>query len=117
MQVHRQMSTAYGRLSEANIDTPLLMPDLCRLVGVPERTLRSVCEEQLALSPRRFLALRRLHMTREMLLRSDHQSVTVTQVATSYGFWELGRFATIYKALFGESPSATLRRPLDLARR
>jgi len=98
---------------EASVASPLLMPDLCRIIGVPQRTLRSVCEEQLSLSPHKFLALRRLHMTREMLLRSDHRSVTVTQIATSYGFWELGRFAVIYRSLFGESPSATLRRLPD----
>lgn len=99
---------------EANLDRPLLIPDLCQIVGVPGRTLRTLCREQLGMSPQRFLALRRLHLTRRALLRSAPHSTTVTEIATSHGFWELGRFAVSYKSLFGESPSVTLRRPPDL---
>lgn len=107
-----EIARRFQATAEAEFDAPLLMSDVCRILGVPDRTLRSVCEEQLALSPQRFLALRRLHMTREALLRSDHRCTTVTRIATSHGFWELGRFAVFYKSLFGESPSVTLRRPV-----
>ena len=37
------------------------------------------------------------------------QSVTVTEIATSLGFVELGRFSVEYRKMFGESPSKTLR--------
>jgi AraC-like DNA-binding protein len=107
---HSVLAKRFEAAVEANFGVPLLIRDLCRLVGVSERTLRTLCHEQLGVSPQRFLALRRLHMARRELLRSDDHSATVTEIAIRCGFWELGRFAAVYKSLFGESPSATLRR-------
>lgn len=95
---------------EANLDRPLFIRELSRMLGLSERSLRSLCQEQMGISPQRFLALRRLHLARQALLRGDPRSVTVTAIATGLRIWEFGRFAVTYRSLFGESPSVTLRR-------
>jgi AraC-like DNA-binding protein len=51
-----------------------------------------------------------MNMARRALTTSSPGQDTVTAIASRYGFWELGRFATAYRSLFEETPSATLRR-------
>jgi AraC-like DNA-binding protein len=63
------------------------------------------------MSPMRYLWLRRMHFARRALRMADPAATTATDIATSYGFWELGRFSVAYRSLFGESPSAAIRRP------
>ena len=62
------------------------------------------------MGPIRYLWLRRMHLTRRALLQASPATATVTALATDHGFWELGRFASEYRALFGETPVASLRR-------
>jgi AraC-like DNA-binding protein len=95
---------------EANPDKPLYLTEMCAAIGVAERTLRLACEEHLGMGPIRYLKLRRMHLVRRTLLRADQSTATVTRLATDHGFWELGRFSVAYRALFGESPSESLRR-------
>jgi AraC-like DNA-binding protein len=84
--------------------------ELCDAIGVPERTLRVCCAEFLGLSPSRYLRLRRLNMVRAALRGADPATARVAEIAQRYQFSELGRFAAAYRAIFGETPSATLRR-------
>ena len=86
------------------------MPELCALIGVTERTLRSCCAEFLGISPSRYVLLRRLKRVRIALRDADPNTADVAELARYCGFTELGRFAGVYHAAFGETPSTTLRR-------
>jgi len=112
--VQRHRARAMRRLEEAlmaKLGEPLYMAELCAQVGVSYWTLRDCCLEYLGMSPKRYLWLRRMNLARRALWNADAEKTTVTQIASDYGFWELGRFSVAYRSLFGESPSAMLRRP------
>jgi AraC-like DNA-binding protein len=108
---HDTIVARFEDFLEANPDRPLYLTEICCAIGVAERTLRASCEQHLGMGPIRYLTLRRMHLVRQALLRSDPSTATVTRIVTDQGFWELGRFSVAYRALFGESPSRTLRRP------
>jgi AraC-like DNA-binding protein len=108
---HAAVMWRLEELLEANSDRTLYLAELCSAAAVSERTLRACCQEHLGMSPTRYLWLRRMHLARRRLRIADPTATTVTEVATKYGFWELGRFSVAYGSLFGESPSASLRRP------
>jgi AraC-like DNA-binding protein len=112
--VHRHRVRFMRRLEEvltSTPDEPLYMPQLCATVGASYTALYDCCQEYFGMSPKRYLWLRRMHMVRRALRSADAEKTTVTEIATDYGFWELGRFAVAYRSLFGEPPSAALRRP------
>src|SRR5262249_45497052 len=94
---------------EEHPDKPLYVAEICAAIGVSDRTLRLHCQEQVGISPHRYLWLRRMHQARRALTVANATKRTVTEIATDFGFWELGRFSVAYKRLFGEAPSATLR--------
>ena len=68
------------------------------------------CQDHLGTGPKRFLLLRRMHLFRRALREVTSATSTVTEIATRFGFWQLGRLAGEYRAIFGEAPSETLAR-------
>src|SRR6516165_2591570 len=108
---HELIMRRFRRVLEENPDQPLYIPELCKAIGVSERTLRICCQEQLGVGPKRYLLFRRLHLARRALRKGLPDTTTVTHIATRYGFWHFGRFAGEYQSLFGEPPSSTLHRP------
>lgn len=81
---------------------------ISRAVGVSERTLRNAFRRTHGLSPKQYDLRERLRAARQALCNVT-ASDTVTAIASQYGFFELGRFAGLYKHVFGETPSETIR--------
>ena len=82
--------------------------ELSLCLNVSPRQLYRSFHAEVGMSPAKYL--RRYCMTRARfeLLAADPRETTVTSVALSWGFWELGRFSVEFRRLFGESPSQTL---------
>jgi AraC-like DNA-binding protein len=107
---HARIMIRFEEVLAQQLDRPLHMPDLCALMVVGDRTLRSCCDEFLGMSPTRYVLLRRLKEVRRTLRDADPDAMHVAEVAHRFGFTQLGRFAGRYRAAFSETPSTTLQR-------
>jgi AraC-like DNA-binding protein len=108
---HELIMRRFRRVLEKNPDQSLYLAEICTATGVSDRTLRLCCQEHLGMGPKHYLLLRRMHLARRALRETASSTATVTEIAGQFGFWHFGRFAGAYQSLFGEMPSATLRRP------
>ena len=79
---------------------------LCAATGVSRRTLQNAFLRVLDMSPLAYIKAVRLKQAREALKNAR----SVTDAATSCGFWHFGHFSQDYQAMFGERPSDTLKR-------
>ena len=113
---HMKIIARFEAVIVRHVGRQVKIPKLCNLIGVSERTLRTCCAEFLGISPYQYVRLQHLNMVRSALRHANSSTETVADLARRYGFWELGRFAGIYRSVFGESPSATLRRAEAIAR-
>ena len=96
-------------LIHAHPETPWSSAELARATGASARTLQRAFERFGLPSPMLYLRRLRLQRVHAELAANSPDSVTVTMVASRWGFVHLGRFASQYRQLFGESPSETLR--------
>lgn len=92
----------------------LHVEDLCRMTGVAERSLLRAFHRLFGIGPTQYMKLLRLNKVHHAL-QAPGGKATVTAVMTDCGVTELGRFAGEYRALFGESPSETLKRRPETA--
>jgi len=103
---HVKHALAYMR---ANMAERITLTGLASACGVPERTLLKQFQRFVGVAPLAYL--RRLRLTAaKSELSSARNNDPISEIAIRCGFSHLGRFATEYRALFGETPSATRQR-------
>ena len=83
---------------------PLSVGKLAAAAGLSQRALELGFQETLEVSPRRFLLWNRMNGFQRNLRAAGASSSSVTEIASHWGFGELGRTAINYRELFGESP-------------
>ncbi|HSV70997.1 MAG TPA: helix-turn-helix transcriptional regulator [Methylibium sp.] len=83
--------------------------ELARRLGISVRLLHQVFRQRMGVAPRSYAQSLRLSHARADLRAARPGAVTVAEVAAKWGFWHLGRFASTYRATFGELPSQSLR--------
>lgn len=108
-QAQRGFHRALEYLREAPMKD-VRLSRLCEVSGVCERSLQYAFHDAVGMSPKAFMRVRRLHAARRVLVGADPSQTRICDVATRFGFFELGRFAGHYRQHFGECPSDTLRR-------
>jgi AraC-like DNA-binding protein len=105
---HRRILAKLETLLEADP-----FPDLAGLgagLGIPYRTLRSICRSHLGMGPGLYPRLRAMQLARRALQSGNPDTLSLPAVAGRYGWRDLGRFAAVYQTLYSEKPSATLQR-------
>ena len=91
-----------------NLDNPISLDDIANAAGVTPRALQLGFRNFRNTSPMAVLRSERLRRVHEELM-AGAPGVSVTEVATRWGFSHLGRFSQSYKARYGQSPSRTLQ--------
>lgn len=99
----------------AHMDQAIALADVAEFACVSRRTLTHAFQESLGLGPMAYLKLLRLNRVRQKLRRLEYSAMKIIDVANEHGFWHMGQFASDYRRLFDELPSATRRSTNRLA--
>lgn len=102
---HLRLAESY---IDAHLDCPLTIETIAEAASTTPRTLQLSFRAFRNTTPLRFMRDRRLLQTHHDLM-SGRPDISVTDIATRWGFTHLGRFSQLYRERFGLSPSETLR--------
>lgn len=97
-------------IMEANIEEPLSMDEISKLVGVSRRQMERLFQRYLGQVPTKYYLELRLQRARELL---NQTSLSVTEIAVICGFLSPPHFSKCYRSVFGLSPSSERRQNLS----
>lgn len=104
---HQRVVQRAVQYMRAHAGEPIGVVDVCKAVGVHSRVLQYCFNEAFGVTPAAYLRCLRLHQIRREIKESPHEPIG--DIASRWGMWHLSRFASDYRALFGELPSSTQR--------
>lgn len=87
---------------------PWTVGELAREVDLSVRALQRAFLPAMGMPPMRYLRRLRLDQVHDELAAAHPGDLTVTEVASRWGFAHPGRLAAAYRAMFGETPTQTL---------
>lgn len=108
-QRHRlvERADAYVR---AHRDRLVTVSELCTELSTSRRALQIGFQDVLGVSPHAYIRAVSLNGVRSQLKNHDSPYASVQDAAAAFGFWHMSQFALDYRQLFGELPSATIKR-------
>ncbi len=92
----------------AHLNDELTVDNIAAAAGVSARSMFYGFKRWRNTTPMAFVRNARLDVARKELEAARHTGATVSQAAINAGFTNFSQFSKIYKARFGETPSATL---------
>lgn len=95
---------------ERNLKHELNAQDLAVQARMSQRSLYTLFERQLGVTPLHYIRQRKLERIHACLSDASCTVRSLTELALDYGFLHLGRFSESYRLQFGELPSSTLKR-------
>ncbi len=96
----------------ASLRERVTLQDICSAVHVSPRGLHAAFESVYGIPPKAYWKVLRLNAVRREL-RNARPGTRVSEVATRWGFFQLGYFSVDYRRMFGESPRDTLRTAIE----
>lgn len=92
-----------------NAHLPIGPNDIAQAVGLSVRSLQLALRRYREITPTALLNGVRLEHVHSQLHAADSEDESVAGIAREWGFVHLGRFASAYRARYGEFPNETLR--------